>query len=107
MASGNEVVTVVRTTKVDKLSTPAAGPPDEFDLVNCQVLPRRALEEGRGWVSIDGWEVWCFTDPAREVLHTDQVRIRGVLYSVEGKPARFDKRGKFKALSIVAAKAST
>lgn len=105
MPSGNETVTVVRKAKVDKLSSTAGAPPVEFDLEGCQVLPRQAEEAGRGWITLDGWDVWCFVDPGREVLYTDQVRIRGDLYSVEGRPAVYDKRGTFKALLVKATKA--
>ena len=105
MPSGNETVTVIRKPKVDKLSTAAQGAPLEFDLEDCQILPRQAEEDGRGWVTIDGWDIWCFTDPGREVLFSDQVRVRGVVYAVEGRPARYDKRGTFKALLVKAMRA--
>lgn len=100
MPKGNETVTVVRQAKVDKLSSAPAGVAPEFDLEGCQVLPRQSFEEGRGWVNVDGWDVWCFTEPTQEVLYTDQLRVRGDLYQIEGKPARYDKRGRFKALKI-------
>lgn len=100
MPSGTETVTVIRKPKVDKL-TPASGTtPEEFDLEGCQLLPRRAQEEGQGWVSVDGWEVWCFKNPGREILFSDQIRIRGDLYSIEGTPSVYDKRGTFKALQV-------
>lgn len=102
MPRGNETVTVTRPLKADKLSPTPTGTPVEFDLTNCQVLPRRSFEDGRGWITIEGWDVWCFTDPGREVLSTDHVKIRGIDYQIEGKPGRFDKRGQFKALNIVA-----
>lgn len=102
MPSGNETVSVVRRAKADKLSPAPTADPDGFDLVNCQVVPRRSLEEGRGWVTIEGWDIWCFTEPTREVLASDHIKVRGIEYQIEGKPARFDKRGRFKALNIVA-----
>lgn len=107
MPSGNETITIVQKPKVDKLSAPATGEVPEFDVDNVQVLPRRSFEEGRGWVTIDGWDLWCFTEPETEVMHTDLVRVRGTVYAIEGKPARFDKRGTFKALNIVTKKVGT
>lgn len=103
MPSGNETIQIIRRPKVDKLSpAPTGEAPEPFDVDNVQVLPRRSLEEGRGWVTVDGWDLWCFTEPEQEILFTDIVKVRGVEYAIEGKPARFDKRGTFKALNIVA-----
>lgn len=100
MAKGNETVTVVRPARVDKLSTAPAGEPPTFQLENCQLIPRATKEDGGGWVNIGGWEIWCFTEPSQPVLHTDRVVVRGKTLELEGEPARFDKRGRFKALKL-------
>ncbi len=107
MPSGNETIEIVRRPKVDKLSTPSSAPPVRFDVDNVQVIPRRSLEEGRGWVTLEGWDLWCFTEPDREILSTDHVVVRGTEYQIDGKPGRFDKRGRFKALNIIATKVVT
>lgn len=107
MPTGNETVHVVLTVKRDRLDPTPATAPEEFDLKGCQVLPRQAREADGGWVNVDGWDIWCFKDPGRAIPADATVVVRGVPHGIEGTPALFDKRGKFKALKIVAVRAGT
>lgn len=102
MPRGTETVTVVRKPKATKLGPVDSTPPVEFDLEGCQVLPGQTFEQGRGWVTVDGWDVWVLEQPEQEPVSTDHVVVRGETFAIEGRPARFDKRGQFRALQIKA-----
>lgn len=106
MPSGVETITRIRKPKVDKLKPQAAGesvPDKDFD--NCEVLPRQPIETERGMVGVEGWDVFCF-NPACDVVRTDQVKLRGETYNVDGEPRRFSRKGKFKAVQITLVKVS-
>lgn len=93
---GKRTVTVIRKTKVDRLSsTPAAEAP-EHDIEGCAVLPRSSFEEGKGWVIVEGRQV--IAPYGADVLATDQVRIDGVVWNVDGEPGDYeDKKARGKA----------
>lgn len=99
MPSGVEEIVRIRKAKVDRLKPQPATEPDERTFGNCQEVPRASYEEGRGWVGIGGYDIYCF-DPECDVTRTDEVRFRGVTYRVDGDPQRFTKRGRFKAVLI-------
>jgi hypothetical protein len=89
MPKGTETVTVVRKAKVDRLK-PVAGPLQEFDIEKCSVIPRASNEAEGGWVQIDGYTV--VAPGGSDIRADDQLRVRGELHSVIGKPGRFVKR---------------
>lgn len=99
MPTGVETITRVRKPKVDRLKTPTVEPVPNEDFTSCQEVPRASQEEGRGWVGIGGFDIYCF-DEACDVIGTDQVIFRGKTYNVDGEPQRFVKRGRFKAVLI-------
>lgn len=93
---GSRTITVVRKQKVDRFDDAPAGPPPEHDVVGCSVLPRTSFEEGKGWVIVEGRQV--IAPYAADVIATDQVRLDGVLWDVDGEPGDYEnKRGKGKA----------
>ena len=93
---GTRTITVIRKPKVDRLSTPAVGAPPEHDIEGCAVLPRTSHEEGKGWVIVEGRMVVCPFES--DILSTDNVRIDGVVWEVDGEPGDYEnRRGKGKA----------
>jgi len=92
---GEETVTVIREPKVDRLDDPAQGPPAEHDIEGCEVIPRSALEDGKGWVIVEGRMVAA--PYGSDVLGTDKVRVDGVVWEVDGEPGHYAKKGKGKA----------
>src|SRR5690348_1987700 len=99
MPKGDRDITVVRKAHRDKLST-AADVPDETvgEVKAVIVMPRRALEADRGWVTIEGYTIWIlptsqgFTDGM--IKSTDFIEIDGVQWQVDGPPGRFTKKGR-------------
>lgn len=106
MPRGVEIITRVRKPKIDKLKPAAPGAAvADADFDNCEVLPRQPIETDRGMVGVEGWDVFCF-NPACDVVRTDQVKLRGDTYNVDGEPQRFTKKGRFKAVKITLVKVS-
>lgn len=107
MASGSRTATRVRKPKVDKLSSPSAAAPQEIELRGLVILPREGFEQGRGWVTYEGWDVWVLPTSTvipssaqptvtrkwqdGDVISTDLLRIDGVEWQVDGPPAPYDK----------------
>jgi hypothetical protein len=112
MATGDRTITVVRRAKKDKLSTAASSTPEEFDIRDVSILPRQALESERGWVNVEGYDIWVLAsstvaDPAGDrgyadddVLSSDFIRIDGVEWQVDGPDAYFTKKGSFAGAKI-------
>jgi hypothetical protein len=92
---GVDTITVIRKAKVDRLSSAPAGTPPEHDVTGCAILPRTSFEQGKGWVIVEGRQV--IAPYGADVLATDQVRVEGLVWEVDGEPGRYSKRGKGKA----------
>lgn len=104
MPTGARTATRVRTAKIDKLSRTPAAAAAELPMSGLIILPRQQEEEGRGWVTIEGFDVYILPssrvkpdgEPARayadgDILASDQLRIDGTLWQVDGPPAGYDK----------------
>lgn len=92
---GVEKITVIREPKRDRLDGDALGPPAEHEIEGCEVIPRSAFEEGKGWIIIEGRMV--VAPYGSDVLGTDKVRHDGVVWEVDGEPGHYARRGKGKA----------
>lgn len=94
---GTRTVTVVRKPKVDRLAAPAAGAATEHDIEDCSVLPRTSFEQDKGWVVVEGRQVFAPYDA--DVLADDKIRLDdGTVWNVDGEPGRYEnKRGRAKA----------
>lgn len=93
---GRRTVRVVRTPKVDRLKGDAAGPPAEYDIEGCAVLPRSSNEEGKGWVIVEGRTIIAPFNS--DVLATDKVKVDGETWEVDGAPGDYeDKKARGKA----------
>ena len=93
---GSRTITVVRQARGDRLDGPASHPVAEHEIVGCAVLPRTSYEEGKGWVVVEGRSV--FAPHGSDILASDQVRLEGKLWDVDGEPGDYEnKRGKGKA----------
>lgn len=103
---GSRTVTVVRAPKVDRLSDDSSTTPDEHDIEGCAVLPRTSFEQDRGWVVVEGRQV--IAPYGADVLATDQVRVDGELWFVDGAPGDYENRkGKGKATIFYLTKQET
>jgi hypothetical protein len=91
MAAVRETVTVVRTPKVDRLKPSPAAAPAEHDLERCVILPRQAYELDRGWVQVDGYDI--FAKAGSDVEAKDQLRVRGEIHEVDAVAVYPVKRG--------------
>lgn len=93
---GSRTVIVVRKAKVDRLSSAPAGEAPEHPIEGCAVLPRTSHEEGRGWVIVEGRMVVAPFES--DVLATDQVKVDGETWDVDGEPGDYEnRRGRGKA----------
>lgn len=103
---GSRTVTVIRKPKVDRLSSAPTGPAPEHDVVGCAITPRASHEEERGWVIVDGRMV--IAPYGADVLATDQVRIDGQTWDVDGEPGDYEnKSGRGKATIFYLKKVGT
>lgn len=112
MATGDRTITVVRKVRRDKLSTASSSEPTTFDIEGVAILPRQALETDRGWVNIEGYDIWVLPTSAvvrdnvrssyadDDVLSTDFIEIDGVEWQVDGPDAVFTKRGSIAGAKI-------
>lgn len=104
MPTGARTATRVRKAKVDRLDSTPGGLADEISLTGLVILPRQSYEQGRGWVTIEGKDIYILptsrvlvgSAPPRpfadgDVLATDQLRIDGKIWQVDGPPAEYDK----------------
>lgn len=110
MPTGARTATRIRRTKVDKLSTTPAGAESTLPMRGLIILPREAFEQGRGWVTYEGWDVYVLPsstvdDPPRpwvdgDVASTDILEIDGEEWQVDGPLAPYDKGTQRKATRI-------
>lgn len=113
MATGARTITVLRTPKVDKLAPKPTATVPETVITKVIILPRQNYEVERGWVTVEGWDIYILptskvqdpdTGPRRfadgDILGTDTIRIDGVVWSVDGVPAPYDKGRVRKATKV-------
>lgn len=85
-----ETITVIRpgTPTQDPYGNDVPGTPTETDVPGCAVAPRSSSEDlqARDQVII-GLSVWLPT--GTDVQATDQMRVRGVLYDIDGEPGSY------------------
>lgn len=97
MPKGDRDITVVRRARRDKLSSTPGAELSRDEIKAVTILPRRALEEDRGWVTIEGYAIWILPTSQGYVegmiTATDFIVIDGTEWQVDGPPARFTKKG--------------
>lgn len=90
---------------VTRLRAPAAagrfgatGTPLEQDIPDCTIIPRTSSEDTQdGDTVIIG--LTLVAPPLTDLVATDHVRVRGLVYEIEGDPGDYrTKRGKAKAV---------
>jgi hypothetical protein len=88
--SHGETVTIIRpgSPTEDQYGNEVPGPSTEVDVRGCAVAPRSSSEDlqARDQVIV-GLNVWMPT--GADVRATDQMRVRGVLYEIDGEPGAF------------------
>ena len=89
---GSRTITVVRQAKVDRLSDEVAAAPVEHEITGCAVLPRSSFEEGKGWVIVEGLQV--FAPYGADITADDRVRTEPgePLWNVDGKPGDYEDK---------------
>lgn len=87
---GKRTITVIRPPKTGRLDPVPVGAPPEHDIDGCAVLPRSSYEEGKGWTIVQGRQI--IAPYGADVLATDQVRVDGVVWSVDGEPGDYEDR---------------
>lgn len=94
---GKRTIKVFRITKQDRLNTGAEPAEPTHEVKFCAVLPRSSFEQGKGWVTVEGYQV--IAPYGADVLAADQVDIGdGTKWDVEGNPGDYeDRRMKGKA----------
>lgn len=86
-----ETVTVIRRpVGYDPYGDPPPGPTVEIEVDGCAVAPRTSAREGEYHTYdrdalVAGLRI--FTPADADIRYTDQVRVRGEVYEVEGEPA--------------------
>jgi len=110
MPTGARTATRIRKPKVDKLSPTPTGPAATLPMTGLIILPREAFEQGRGWVTYEGWDIFVLPssrvgDPPRayadgDVVASDLLEIDGTNWQVDGPPAPYDKGSARKATRI-------
>lgn len=108
MPTGARTITVVRTPRVDKLAPKPTDQVPEYDITKVIILPRQNYEVERGWVSVEGYDIYILPSSRvdgssyadGDILGTDTIRIDGVLWSVDGPPAAYDKGKVRKATKV-------
>lgn len=116
MPTGARTATRVRKTRTDKLSPTSTTAAEEIELRGLIILPRQSYEQGQGWVTIEGWDIYVLPSsrviPSAaqptvtrayadgDVLASDLLRIDGTTWQVDGPPAPYDKGTTRKATLI-------
>ena len=114
MAAGARTATRIRPVRRDKLDPTPADEGDRIYLSGLVVLPRQFFEQGKGWVTIDGHDVYVLASsrvqeepdgPKRpyrpgDVKADDQLEIDGDTWEIEGNPADYEKGRTRKATLI-------
>jgi len=95
---GSETVTVKPQVKVDRLRNPSGTAPEPYDIKGCFIWPRASLEEGKGWVTVEGLQVFA---PAGSVVPASaRVNARGEDYEVDGVPGDYRMHGRQRGILI-------
>lgn len=85
---GNQTLTRVRSGGRDKHGDPT-GSPAELAILGCVVWPQTALSSAEKTAGQDTVIVGyaALLPPGTDILPTDQMRWRGLLFDVTGEPA--------------------
>ncbi len=83
--AGSEIVTVIREPGPDAFGDPGAGAAATFDIPGCLFAPGPSRELGIGTNQVDT-DATVYAPPGVDVLPTDKIRARGVVYTVVGDP---------------------
>lgn len=119
MPKGARSITRIRKVKVDSLDPRPATPADSLPINGVIILPRQSFEQGRGYVTIEGWDIYILPSSkvvagvARrgyldgDIVSSDLIDIDGKRWQVDGEPAPYDKGDKRKATLIKVKKVGT
>jgi len=113
MAKGFRTATRVRKARADRLDPQPVGE-DKLYLSGLIILPRQAYEAGRGWYTVEGWDIYVMPTSRvaaapggqkrkwedGDVVSTDVLVIDGERWQVDGPIAPFDKGHVRKATRI-------
>lgn len=114
MATGARTAVRIRPEQRSRFDRDPEGEGEKIFLSGLVVLPRQFYEEGKGWVTIEGRDVYVLASsrvqetedgPKRayrvdDVKADDQLELDGELWEVEGPPADYEK-GRTRKASLV------
>lgn len=101
MAAGDtETVTVVRPPGKDAFGDRLPGAATEFEVQGCLFAPGPSKEAAFAANTVDT-DGTIYGPPGMDIVATDQVRVRGDLYTVEGKPQAWGTSGVVVAVRLV------
>lgn len=86
-----ETVTRIRVTPGgrDPYGDPIGDVEEHVDITGCAVAPRQAGEQiGAGRIAVTSG-LTVYVPPGADVLPSDRIEVRGVVYEVEGEPAEW------------------
>lgn len=89
---GKETVAILPQRTRDRHGDPVGDAPEEILVRGAMTWPRTSNEDGRGWVTVDGLNVYL---PRGSVLPgpKDQMRARDEVWDVDGTPADYQAKG--------------
>lgn len=114
MSSGARTAVRIRTVRRDKLDPTPAGDEDRLYLSGLVILPRSFYEQGKGWTTVDGHDVYILPSsrvqevvggPKRayrpgDIKASDELEIDGEIWEIEGSVAEYEKGRTRKATLI-------
>jgi hypothetical protein len=89
MLAAGEIVTRIRATSGgrDPFGDPVGPAVPDLDIPGCAIAPRQAGEQiGQGRYAVTSG-LTVYAPAGADVLPSDRLRVRGVLYEVDGEPA--------------------
>lgn len=83
MAADIITITVIRSPGRDRFGDPKPGPDIRFDIPGCRYAPGATNEflDGANQLNVHGQ---IYAPPDVDVVHTDQIVVRGKVYEVAG-----------------------
>lgn len=88
---GKRTITVIRAPKVDRLSDSSSSTPSSFTISGCAIAPRSSFEDGKGWVTVDGYMVAA--PFGSDIVADDKVKLPdGTTWDVDGAPGQYENK---------------
>jgi hypothetical protein len=84
-----ETVVRIRSAGRDQFGDPTGPAVPDLSIPGCAVAPRQAGEQiGQGRIAVTSG-LTLYVPPGPDILPSDRIEVRGVVYEVEGEPAEW------------------